>query len=173
MAKPRVPRNLTLTLGECQPGALPPVCAKCGAGASGETAVPFRWYQPGQAGLLVVCWPAALAILHYGSRKRDASMPVCPRHAGTWNWGNSVLLFSIAATATFLVAIGVSLTGRHAGNFPAGVFVALKLFIIAGVFGGVALRSRGVYPTALTAVGVELTGLAPAFVEAVVAARER
>jgi len=29
------PTALTLTLDECEPGALPPVCAKCGAEATG------------------------------------------------------------------------------------------------------------------------------------------
>ena len=135
------PAEVTLSLGDCEPNALPPVCTKCGQAATCEKRVWFRhipaWVAPVAFALFVLFLPCAAVsdkieplmitaglmaspfgiVLHKYRYSRYAHLPVCDQHQGIWNWGTTVAAFSfgllpLCAIAGFgLASAAASLAG--------------------------------------------------------------
>ena len=122
------PTDVTLSLDDCEPNALPPACAKCGQPATCEKRVWFRhmpnWVAPVAFALFVLFLPcaavsnkiepllitAALVASPFGlvlrkyKESRYAHLPVCERHQGLWNWGTTLAGFSFGVMPLFAIA---------------------------------------------------------------------
>ncbi len=160
MAKKKKPTALTLTLDECERGALPAVCAKCGAGATGETRVKFRLYPSWLFLVAVLASPLWCVILAPLVRKtRVAHMPVCGRHAGTWNWGGLVVAVTLGLTLPPLL---MSLRWSSSGN-PALFLVVM----LVGLLVGLVVSAGGIQPKEMGRADMLLDGFHPDFVHAV------
>lgn len=134
------PTEVTLSLDDCEPNALPPVCAKCGAAATCEKRVWFLfaplWLIPAMfVGVLLATLIAGLArfeqaipiailigvgplgfIARWVKRDRTGHMPVCEQHQGIWNWGTSIVGFSFLAFPLALMA-GTGLVELYGAAF--------------------------------------------------------
>ena len=159
------PRSTTVTLSlrECEAGALPPVCAKCGATATGETAVGFYWF-PEAIGLLGILSNALFAVVAlFNLSRRTVSMPVCGRHA--WVWHGARVLF----VGTLLVFVPPLVNafddGRKSVRTVSIAVCCVGLFV--GLVAGLRVAERGVRPLLINDIEIELTNLHPDFVDAV------
>ena len=160
MTRPKKPTTaLLLTLDECEPGTLPPVCAKCGAEATGETRVKFRLY-PSWLGVVMVLWPQLWLLLALLVRQtRVAHLPVCGRHAGTWNWGRMVVAVTLGLTLPPLL---MSLRSSSTSN-PILFLAAMG----AGLLVGLVVSAGGIQPKEMGRGDMLLDGFSPDFVRAV------
>lgn len=153
------PTALTLTLDECEPGALPPVCAKCGAEATGETRVKFRLYSVPFWLLFVVSLPVFLLLSLLSRKSRVAHMPVCARHAGTWNWGGMVIALMLGLTVpTALMSLRSSSSSQP---------VMLLAVMGVGLLVGLVVTAGGIQPKEMGPGDMLLEGFHPRFVHAV------
>ena len=151
---------LTLTLDECEPGALPPVCAKCGAEASDETRVKFRLYPSWLFLVAVLASPVWCLVLAPLVRKtRVAHMPVCARHAGTWNWGGLVVALTLGVTLPPLL---MSLYRFHEDRA-----VLLMVAMLGGLMVALVVTASGIQPKEMDCDDMLLHGFHPKFVHAV------
>ena len=167
------PTEVTLSLDDCEPNALPPVCCKCGAEATGEKEVEFNWVPQWTGwvmvlGIFVGVGLAIGGILALTYRKsRSASMPVCARHRGLWNPGNAVILGTIGAVGLVMLVKSVLVRGPDAFEVVWHFYLGLLVAVVVGVLVGVAVRRRGVVATSIEPDAMVLVNLHPDFVEAV------
>ena len=165
---PTRPTEVSLSLSECEPGALPPVCAKCGAPATGETAVDFVWFPPKTLWAMFCCRPAFAVMLVTLSARRTVSLPVCDRHVRVRNWGKAIVLGALAVVLEplFPVVYGLDADSKL---LTAGLVVAWWLSLVAGAVAAAAVLFGGVVrPRRIDESEVTLAGLHPDFVDAVV-----
>lgn len=156
--KKKTTTALRLTLDECEPGALPPVCAKCGAETSGETRVKFRLY-PSWLVVVMILAPMWYLILALVLRKtRVAYMPVCPRHEGTWNWGRMIVALTLGLTLPTLLSLRSSSSSQ-----PVLFFAVMGV----GLLVGLVVSRCGIQPKEMTRGDMLLDDLHPEFVHAV------
>jgi len=158
--------TLTLSLSECEPGALPPVCAKCGAPATGEKAATFSWFPKKILWLLLLSRLICLILIVIFRTSRTVQMPVCPEHAGVWNWGRTVLAGTAVTCLALLILAYALAEGPLAGAAP-----PLMLFAFLGVAVGLAVGfwtlSGGIQARRIDEREILLTKLHPDFVDAV------
>ena len=157
---------VTLSLRECEPGALPPVCCKCGAPATGETAVGFHWFSKTILIALLFSGPLFLILLMIFRKSRTASMPVCPEHEGVWNRGRAIIL-GTTVTCLVLMLIALLLADGPAARLASGLLLLVLLGLLVGLAIGFWVLSGGIQARLINDQEIILTRLHPDFVDAV------
>ena len=171
MAKPAT--DVTLSLDECDPNVLPPVCCKCGAEATCEKKVKFSWYPPWIIITVLIAWLLAIILALVLRKKRTAYLPVCDQHKGVWNWGGAILGITFGGFFLGVIACAVAFGGPNKGDVFLPVFlVAVGLFFV-GLIVGAVVQTRGIRPKRITDDELHLLNLNPDFVEAIEADRDR
>ena len=172
---PKRPTAVTLSLDECEPNALPPVCCKCGQPATCEQERVFKWVTPWIA-LSVLCSPLVTLILHLVlQKKRTAYMPVCDKHSGVWNWGLPIMGFAVAAVVILqfaAYALAAAVGNRNTGSLFSHAFTASVVICVVGVAVGLLVLIGSPVARPITDDDMKLHKLAPEFVEAVVAQQD-
>ena len=164
----RTPTTATLSLDECEPNALPPVCVKCGAEATCEKEVRFTWQAPWIILTFFFCTlPVYILLVLALQKKRTVYLPVCDKHKGVWNWGGAILAFVLFSSMILGVGVAATFGG---GPKPADVMplllVGVMLYFLVGIVVGAVVQGMGVRPSRITDDEVTLIKLSPAFVEA-------
>ena len=160
------PTEVSLSLDDCEPNALPPVCCKCGAAATCEKEVKFTWTPPWVIFTIFVglIWPFIIGMIV--RKRRAANMPVCDRHNGVWNWGNGLAYFILFSSLLLEVATLAAFDGNKV--FP-GVVPVLTLgiaaYFLVGLVVAVVVQGRGPQVTLISDDEIKFKKLAPAFVE--------
>lgn len=168
------PTEVTLSLDDCEPNALPPVCCKCGKPATCEKEVKFKWH-PMWINILAVLGPLPIAVvLMYVLRKRrTAFLPTCDRHSGVWNWGVPIMLFTVGATVLVSVAVSVALSGvRDSAGYSSTAFMGVLGLFVLGFAVGLLVVVGQIIPKFIGDDDMKLVKLNPAFVEAVEAQQD-
>ncbi len=172
MAKPAT--DVTLSLDECDPNALPPVCCKCGAEATCEKTVKFSWYPPWILITIVIGGLLLTAILILVlQKKRTAYLPVCDLHKGVWNWGGTIIALGLGWLFLGTVACAVAFDGRNNGDLFLPAFLGIAGLFFVCLIAGAIVQARGVRPKRITDDDLHLVNLNPDFVEAIEADRDR
>jgi hypothetical protein len=156
----------TLTLDECEPNALPPVCVKCGAEATCEKAVKFTWQPPWiivtiLAGLLIY---AILSVIL--TKRRLAHMPVCDRHGGVWNWGSGIAYFVLFGWLIILLAPAFVLAPGQGKDYVGQYYLWSVGLLIVGIIVAAVVQSCGIKAKHITDDDLKLTRLNADFVAA-------
>ena len=174
---PPRPTEVTLSLDDCEPNALPPVCVKCGAPAEAELKVDLVWFPKWIIFTLVCGCHLAYGILYYTLRKkRTFYAPLCGQHLGVWNWGYPI--GELTAGAVVLLATPVLILSNNVGpesRYQFLVFLFALMTCTALFFGGIATvfaLTRGITPKLVTDDDLVLQRVAPEFAEAVVAQQD-
>ena len=168
------PTDVTLSLDDCDPNALPPLCCKCGADATCEKRVKFSWYPPWILITVVIGGLLLTVILILVlQKKRTAYLPVCDKHKGVWNWGQAVLGITLGGFFLALIACAVAFGGPNNGDVFLPVFVVVAGLFFVGLIVGAVVQTRGIRPKKITDDELQLLNLNPEFVEAIEADRDR
>ena len=160
---PTRPTEVSLSLSECEPGALPPVCAKCGAPATGETAVDFVWFPPKTLWAMFCCRPAFAVMLVTLSARRTVSLPVCDRHVRVRNRGKTILLRTVAVCVPLLLAFWLI----DGGGLTSALLLVAFFGLAVGVAAAAVVLLSGIQARLIHEQEIILTGLHPDFVDAV------
>ena len=167
------PTDVTLSLDDCEPNVLPPLCCKCGAEATCEKKVKFSWYPPWIIITVLVTLILTVILILVLQKKRTAYLPVCDKHKGVWNWGQAILGITLGGFFLGIIACAVAFGGPNKGDVFLPVFlVVVGLFVVGLIFGAV-VQTRGIRPKQITDDELRLVNLNPDFVEAIEADRDR
>jgi hypothetical protein len=171
MAKPAT--DVTLSLDECDPNVLPPVCCKCGAEATCEKQVKFSWYPPWIIVTVLIAVLLAVILSLVLRKKRTAYLPVCDKHKGVWNWGGAIFGLAFGWLFLGIVACAVAFGGRNNPDVALPVCLVVAGLVLVGFIVGAVVQSRGIRPKRITDDELHLLNLNPDFVEAIEADRDR
>ncbi len=171
MAKPAT--DVTLSLDECDPNVLPPVCCKCGAEATCEKKVKFSWYPPWIIITIFITLILTVILILVLQKKRTAYLPVCDEHKGVWNWGGAIIGLALGWLVLGVIAGAVAFGGRDAGNLFLPFFLVIVGLFFVGLIVGAVVQSRGIRPKRITDDELHLQNLNPDFVEAIESDRDR
>ena len=171
MAKPAT--DVTLSLDECDPNALPPVCCKCGAEATCEKTVKFNWYPPWIIITVLIGLLLTVILILVLQKKRTAYLPVCDKHKGVWNWGGAIIGLALGWLVLGIIGCAVAFGGRDNGDLFLPVFLVIAGLFFVGLIVGAVVQSRGIRPKRITDDELHLVNLNPDFVEAIEADRDR
>ena len=165
--------KVDVRLEQIKCGTLPLVCVVCGAPASGRYFPSVgKWYSPWElVGQSPVFWQYTL--LNGGRRGSPGGLPFCDRHRRYWPrrawvmFGGVAVFLGLFLTGQALAARGFAETenGRHWLTRVGGLALLIHVpSCLVTHFG--AMR-----PTRNSGTGLMLTGVAPAFADAVAASR--
>jgi len=162
------PTEVTLSLDDCEPNALPPVCCKCGEPATCEKQVKFSWYPPWIVLTVLIALIIAVILAAILRKKRTAYLPVCDKHSGVWNWGGAIMAFTAISFVGLLVGGLALFGGPGMAAFAAPLFIALLVYFVVGFFTGVIVQAQAIQPKFITDDELKLVKLHPEFADAVI-----
>lgn len=160
---------ITLLAEEVAPGVLPPVCMVCGGPGEVRVPVGFSWVPVWTYFLLPAgFWPFAIVYLVL-RRQMTADVPACRRHR--LYCLKRKLLLPVGLFVTLAVMGAPGLVDSPDARYPAWAWIGAMTIFLSTVAAAVWLRFNGVRVVAITRDEIKLAGVAPEFVEAVVAGR--
>lgn len=167
------PTDVTLSLDDCEPNVLPPLCCKCGADATCEKEVKFSWYPPWIIITILVTIILTVILILVMQKKRTAYLPVCDKHNGVWNWGQAIFGITLGGFFLGIIACAVAFAGRDNPDVAMPVCLVVAGLLLVGFIVGAVVQSRGIRPKLITDAELQLVNLNPDFVEAIEADRDR
>lgn len=165
--------DLRISLGEAERG-LPPVCMCCGAAADSTTNRKMSWHPPWIGvlillGLIGVVLYAVFASMM--SKRALLAAPLCERHRNHWKMRLVIILVSLLMmTVLGGLAIAVVATDVRGPTVEMlkGISCGVTIFLaLAWLILLVTLQNTSIRPKEITDVDLFLTGVSPAFIEAV------
>jgi hypothetical protein len=157
---------------------LPPVCMLCGAPAAVQKRKAFAWHPPWVLALILVgLLPFAIVAICL-TKRMTVYAPLCHDHRNHWTWRawflwGGLLFFAVLGVTAIALLTATGPRQRQleviGGLLCAGTAVAGLSWLVAAVI----LQNVGIHPTQITDRALTLTNVAPAFVEALWAERDR
>ncbi len=163
--------SVILNKEEARQGRLPFVCIRCGARASGQQTKRMSWHPPWIFWLLLLGLLPFLIVALVLQKQATLRAPFCAHHQNHWSWRTLTIWLSFAG----LVGVGVLLALANAAAPQRGpqqdVLFGLLCFGSIALLAGwvilvLVLSLTSIRPQRITDDELELTGVSPAFVDA-------
>jgi hypothetical protein len=159
--------TVLLTTHELRTGLLPRLCTRCGEPTDDcvRLTVPTPLLQMVLATFLTFCPPLFVALALLLKKRSSAALPMCRPHGDDWRWRDwlTSITYLPVICGSYLAAWAVGLFTQIDPGVPA---LAYLLIWIAWIAPAALLWTHTVRITKVTSWGVRLSGVDPAFVEA-------